>query len=174
MAPAPIQLIVELPTASPPAQLSQQSASVALSPSSQEHSANTFDRHRYPTLFSLSQKSYSMACTSKYSYATARRAKNPAHSISFQEHMGCPVINTDTGASLEYCHLIQGPDKDIWVKALANNFGRLAQGVKDRMPTSNSTIFFIHPGKIPAHQKVTFGRLVVDVRPLKDENIASG
>ena len=68
-----------------------------------------------------------MPCTSKYSYATARQAKNTAPSIRFQEHMGYPVINTDTGASLEYRHLIQGPDKDIWVKALANNFGRLAQ-----------------------------------------------
>ena len=52
--PAPIHTIVELPTATLPAQLSQQSASVALSPSSQEHSANNFYRHRYPTRFSLS------------------------------------------------------------------------------------------------------------------------
>ena len=37
------------------------------------------------------------------------------------------------------------------------------------MPTGNSTIFLIHPGKIPAHKKVTYGRLVVDIRPLKDE-----
>ena len=83
--------------------------------------------------------------------------------------MACPVINPDTDVSLEYRHLIQGPDKYIWVKALANNFGRLAQGVKDRMPTGNSKIFFIHPSKIPAHKKVTYGRLVVDILPLKDE-----
>ena len=38
------------------------------------------------------------------------------------------------------------------------------------MPTGNSTIFFIHPREIPAHNKVTYGRLVVDIRPLKDEN----
>ena len=72
--------------------------------------------------------------------------------------MACPVINPDTGVSLEHRHLIQGPDKDIWVKALANDFGRLAQGVKDRMPTGNSTIFFIHPSEIPTHKKVTYGR----------------
>ena len=52
---------------------------------------------------------------------------------------------------------------------LANHFGRLAQGVKDRMPTGNSTIFFIHPSKIPTHKKVTYGCLVVDIRPLKEE-----
>ena len=64
-----------------------------------------------------------MACTRKYSYATYHLAKTPAHPIHFKEHMACPVINPDTGVSLEYRHLIQGPDKDIWVK--------------DRMPTGN-------------------------------------
>ena len=85
----------------------------------------------------------------------------------------CSVINPDTGVSLEYHHLIQGPDKDIWVKALANDFGRVAQGVKGRVPTGNSTIFFIRPSEIQSHKKVTYGRLVVDIIPLKEENIAS-
>ena len=110
-----------------------------------------------------------MACTSKYSYAAEHLAKNPAHPIHFKEHMACTAINPDTGVSLEYRHLIQGPDKYIWVKALENYFERLAQGVKDRMPTGNSTIFFIHPSDIPTHKKVTYGRLVVDIRPLKQE-----
>ena len=91
------------------------------------------------------------------------------HPIHFKQHMACPVINPDTGVSLEYRHLIPGPDKDIWVKALANDFGRLAQGVKGRMPTGNSTIFFIHPSEIPSHKKFTYGSLVVDIRPLKEE-----
>ena len=78
-----------------------------------------------------------MACTRKYSYATYHLAKTPAHPIHFKEHMACPVINPDTGVSLEYRHFIQVPDKDIWVKDLANDFGSLAQGVKDRMPTGN-------------------------------------
>ena len=110
-----------------------------------------------------------MACTRKYSYADGHLAQTPAHTIHFHEHTACTVINPDNGVSLEYSHLIQGPDKDIWVKALSNYFGRLAQGVKDRMPTGNSTIVFIHPSEIPAHKKVTYGRLVVDIRPLKDE-----
>ena len=76
-----------------------------------------------------------MACTRKYSYAADHLEKTPAHPIHFNENMACPVINPDTGVSLEYRHLIQGPDKYIWVKTLANDFGRLAQGVTDRMPT---------------------------------------
>ena len=67
-----------------------------------------------------------MACTRKYSYAAAHLENPPAHPIHFHDHMSCPVINPDTGVSLEYRHLIQGPDKYIWVKALANDFGRLA------------------------------------------------
>ena len=110
-----------------------------------------------------------MSCTRKYSYAADHLAKTPARPIHFHEHMACPVINPVTGVSLEYRHLIQGPDKDIWLKSLANDFGRLAQGVKDRMPTGNSTIFFIHPSEIPAHKKVTYGRLVLDIRPLREE-----
>ena len=88
-----------------------------------------------------------MACTSKYSYAAGHLAQNPAQPIHFHECMACPVINQDTGVSLQYRYLIQGPDKDIWVKALANDFGRLAQGVKDRMPTGNSTIFLYTPAR---------------------------
>ena len=37
------------------------------------------------------------------------------------------------------------------------------------MLTNNSTIFFIHPSEIPAHKKAPYGRLVVDIRPLKEE-----
>ena len=37
------------------------------------------------------------------------------------------------------------------------------------MPTGNSTIFFIQPSVIPTHKKVTYVRLVVDIRPLKEE-----
>ena len=108
-----------------------------------------------------------MACTRKYSYAAAHLAQTLAHPIHFHDNMVCPVMNPDTGASLEYRHLIQVPDKYIWVKSLVDDFGRLAQGVKYRMPTGNSTIFFIHPSKIPSQNKFTYCRLVVDIRPLK-------
>ena len=110
-----------------------------------------------------------MACTSKYSYAAGHLAQIPAHPIHFHEHMDCPVINPDTVVFLEYHYLIQYPGKDIWVKALANDFGRLSQGVTDRIPSGSSTLFFIHPSEISSNKKVTYGRLVVDIRPLKDE-----
>ena len=100
MAPAPIQPIVELPTDTLPSQLSQKYASVAFYTLSQKHYAIFFDWHRYPTRFSLSHKTYSMTCTSKYSYDAAHLAQTPAHPIHFHEHMACPVIKPDTAASL--------------------------------------------------------------------------
>ena len=110
---APIHPTVEPPEIARLLQQIQQSTSVDLSPTLQELSGSNTDGHRYPTRYSLKKKSYSMACTSKYSYATEQLAKTPAHPIHFKEHMACPVINPDTGVSLEYHHLIQGPYKDI-------------------------------------------------------------
>ena len=98
--PAPIQPIVELPADALPPQQSQQSTLVDPSPSSQEYLGRNYDRHRYPTRFSLSKKSYSMACISKYSYAAGHIAQTPAHIIHLHEHMACPVINLDTGCLL--------------------------------------------------------------------------
>ena len=126
MTPVSIQPIVEIPTTTIPTQLSQHPVPVSLSPLSQDNANFDYDRHRYPTRFSLSQKNYSMACTSKYTYAAAHLATLPAPSVHGNHHMVCPVIDPDTGASLEYRHLLQGPDKDIWIKVLANDFSRLA------------------------------------------------
>jgi hypothetical protein len=58
--------------------------------------------------------------------------------------MANSVINEDTGASLEYRHLIKDDSTfTIWNKAAANEFGRLAQCVGDRIEGSN-TFFSSH------------------------------
>jgi hypothetical protein len=55
--------------------------------------------------------------------------------------MANPVINEDTGASLKYLQLIKDDSTfPVWNKAAANEFGRLAQGVGDRM--EDPTQFF--------------------------------
>jgi hypothetical protein len=59
------------------------------------------------------------------------------------------LINKYTGASLEYCHLIQDETIfPVWNKAAENEFGRLAQGVGGRIEGSN-TIFFIPRNAVP-------------------------
>ena len=79
------------------------------------------------------------------------------------------VLDSSSGNLLEYRHLCRGPDQLIWTKALANDLGRLAQGVGTRMPTGSNTIFFISPDQIPPNKKVTYARLVASLRPNKTE-----
>jgi hypothetical protein len=63
--------------------------------------------------------------------------------------MANSVINEDTGAILEYRHLIQDNSTfPVWNKAAANEFGRLAQGVGGRIEGSN-TIFSSHVRQCP-------------------------
>ena len=79
------------------------------------------------------------------------------------------VIDDITGQSLEYPALSTGPDKHIWIQALANDLGRLAQGIGTRMPTGTNTIAFIKRRAVPIGRQVTYGRLVSSIRPNKAE-----
>jgi hypothetical protein len=84
-------------------------------------------------------------------------------------HQANAVINEETGASLEYRHLINDASTfPTWNKAAANEFGRLAQGVGDRV-TGSDTIFFIPRKAVPKVKIVTYGPFVVDIRPNKSE-----
>ena len=49
-------------------------------------------------------------------------------------HLENVVIDPTTGASLEYMHLIKGPNKSIWGNLFANEIVGLAQGVGTRIP----------------------------------------
>ena len=51
------------------------------------------------------------------------------------------MIDTVTGQSLEYRHLIRGPNKDVWMTSLENDLGRLAQGFGTRIPRGTNTVF---------------------------------
>ena len=79
------------------------------------------------------------------------------------------VFDPISGVSHEYRTLSTGPDRDTWIRALANDIGRLAQGVGTRMPTGNNTMFFIRRSSVPTNKKVTYGRLVSTIRPNKAE-----
>ena len=68
--------------------------------------------------------------------------------IKLRDNMANAVIDKETGTSQEYRALSTGPDKHTWIRALANDIGRLAQGIGNRV-TDDNTICFIHPSKIP-------------------------
>jgi hypothetical protein len=64
-----------------------------------------------------------------------RRRGTPSSSIAERvaqrwQESAQPVLDFDTGKLLEYRQLLRDPKhKEIWTKAGANEFGRLAQGV---------------------------------------------
>ena len=69
---------------------------------------------------------------------------------------GNSVTDKVTGKSLKYCHLLRFPNKDVWTRSLANDLGRLDQGVGTRMPTGTNTVFFVRRRDIPAGRKVVY------------------
>ena len=82
-----------------------------------------------------------------------------------QEERANVVIDPARGQVLRYRNLIRGPDDATWVKALANDLGRLAQGVGTRMPTGTNTVFFVAKSSIPHEHKVTYAQMVATIRP---------
>ena len=89
---------------------------------------------------------------------------------ALQENFAGVVINEDTGEAMEYRHLIKHPKyKDVWETSLANEFGRLAQGIR-KIPGTD-TIFFISKSEIPKDRRngITYGRIVVAYKPNKQE-----
>jgi hypothetical protein len=91
--------------------------------------------------------------------------------ISTVQHWANAIIDSDTGASMEYRHLIKSDKHKLtWTRSFANELGRLAQGVADR-ETGTNTITFILKSDIPDNrqQDVTYGRICVDYRPQKKE-----
>ena len=63
----------------------------------------------------------------------------------------------------KYKELIKTADKEIWIKAVCNKLGRLAQGYKDIK--GKNTFFFIPRNKVPKYKKVTYARIVYSICP---------
>ena len=84
------------------------------------------------------------------------------------EHFIGAVLDDDTGAVLEYRHLIKSEKyKSIWVHSFANELGRLFQGIRDIPGTD--TCFFIKKSQVPKHKRATYGRICCNVRLQKEE-----
>ena len=79
------------------------------------------------------------------------------------------IIDPISGKSLELRHLIKDPKTAAtWNPSFANELGRLADGVGNRIRGTN-TIKFISKSMVPKGRKVTYGRIVMDYRPIKSE-----
>ena len=80
-----------------------------------------------------------------------------------QEEQSNIVVDPASGQALECRHLIRGPDGATWVKDLANNLGRLAQGIGTHIPTGTNTVFFVAKSFISHDRKVTYAQMVATI-----------
>ena len=78
------------------------------------------------------------------------------------------IYNEQTGKKETADSLLTGPNKIVWNKATSNEFGRLAQGNKYGV-LSTDTIEFIAFEAVPRNRDVTYLTMVFDYRPLKSE-----
>jgi hypothetical protein len=81
------------------------------------------------------------------------------------------VFDDATGKMLKYRKLITHPQhKEVWSNSSANEFGRLAQGVGNRIKGTN-TIYFIYKHQIPQDRwkDVTYAKFVCEIKPNKAE-----
>ena len=104
-------------------------------------------------------------CPVNHKYPTRSKFKNTGNE---NQPKAYAVFDETTKKLLEYKQLITHPKyKKTWTKSAANEFGRLAQGIRDIKGTD--TIFFITKNQVPKHKKVSYARFVCELRPLKQE-----
>ena len=75
--------------------------------------------------------------------------------LIIKSHKANPVIDSNTGASLEFRHLRKGKDKKLWDTSFANELSRLLNGVGTRMTTGTNTLRFRRKNEVPSNKKVT-------------------
>jgi hypothetical protein len=78
------------------------------------------------------------------------------------------VIHPVTGKEMEYSALMKDPRlQPLWTQGFGNKCGRLFQGVRDIPGTD--TCFFTTSKNIPEDRKITYGKIVCDYKPHKQE-----
>jgi hypothetical protein len=78
------------------------------------------------------------------------------------------VIHPVTGKEMEYSALMKDPRlKPLWTRDFGNECGRLFQGIRDIPGTD--TCFFTTLKDVPADRKITYGKIVCDYKPHKQE-----
>ena len=99
---------------------------------------------------------------------TSRSPSSTIHYVSFPQHANS-VIDPDTSQSMEYRDLIAHKKyRDIWTRSFTNKMFRLEQGLAQREVGTN-TVFFLPHSKVPNNFTVTYGRIVCELNPHKNE-----
>eukprot|EP00804_Cyclotella_cryptica_P024014 CCRYP_020050-RA/>CCRYP_020050-RA protein AED:0.24 eAED:0.19 QI:0/0/0/0.8/0.25/0/5/0/1018 len=90
------------------------------------------------------------------------------------EHMCAGVVHPTTGETItSYKKLIACPLlREVWTAAFGKEFGNLAQGDKKTGEKGTNTMFVMTHAQvrdIPRDRSITYGQVVVDYRPQKDD-----
>ena len=93
--------------------------------------------------------------------------------------MAMPVLNPDTGQTMEYCQLRQHPKyKQLWDNSYCNELGRLCQGIgkgsqrhKKQRISGTETFKVVKSIDIPqdGRKEVCHTKVVCEVRPHKED-----
>ena len=81
------------------------------------------------------------------------------------------VFDADSGKMLKYWQLLNDPQHQaVWGTLSANELGRLAQGIGNRIKGTD-TIFFVHKQQVPRDRMkdVTYVKFVCELKPNKKE-----
>ena len=88
-----------------------------------------------------------------------------------KEYKTYPLLNhtyDNQGKQQTLDSLRQSDKKEVWERALSNEWGRLAQG-NDNGIIATDTIDFIKKHEVPKTRDITYASFVCDHRPLKTE-----
>jgi hypothetical protein len=85
-----------------------------------------------------------------------------------QQHQANAVIDPVTGKKMEYSALMKDSRlQPLWTRGFGKEWGRLFQGIRDIPGTD--TCFFVELKNIPKERNITYGKIVCDYKPHKQE-----
>jgi hypothetical protein len=85
-----------------------------------------------------------------------------------QRHHANAVIHPFTGKEMEHSALMKDPClQPLWTRGFGNECGRLFQGIRD-IPVTD-TCFFTTLKNISMDRKITYGKMLCDYNPHKQE-----
>jgi hypothetical protein len=85
-----------------------------------------------------------------------------------QQHFTNTVVHQVTGKQMEYTALMKDPHlQPLWKRGFGNKAGRLSRGIRDIPGTD--TYFCVELTNIPKDRNITYGKIVCDYKPHKQE-----
>ena len=105
---------------------------------------------------------------------TPRNMKQPLNGDFNLGHYFAPMIHPTNGETIKkYSKLANDPEtREVWTTAFGKEFGSLAQGDNITGEKGTDSLFVLNNQDIrdiPTYRVVTYGRLVVDYCPQKDD-----